>query len=529
MDTLLTNGLVLTMDPPATVARQVLVRRGRVQAVGDRLAPTDGARVVDLDGRALLPGFADCHVHLFFTGCRAIDLALDGCRSLDDLLGAVADALPSVPDGGTLRGWNFDDGRFSGRRPTGRDLDRLSATTPIVLSRIGNGAALVNGAARRAMALPSSVSGLEVRGGDPTGWLWGEANHRAMDFVVDSLTDREVFAAATATAHLALTEGVTTVHVVEGSFVGQGRGAGGRPNRWLERLRPVLPELPITVVPLDTQLDGPADIARVAREGGRIAGGDLFLDGVLGAAYVPGMARAALDAPYADGQGGAGHLLLDDEVLRDLMREGVRHGISLSAHAVGERAVAQFLDTWDAVAAGSAVAREMRPRIEHGILPRSSDIRRAAELGVVFSVQPVFEARSGGPTGQYADRLGPERLRRTHPLRALREAGVVLAGGSDSPVNAVAPLLGMRAAVGHWRPEHRLSPVEALEMFTTGAAIAGHEEQRRGAIRAGAAADFAVLDRDPRTPAGLTACRVVETWRAGEVAWSLPGGLGSMP
>jgi predicted amidohydrolase YtcJ len=277
----------------------------------------------------------------------------------------------------------------------------------------------------------------------------------------------------------------------------------------------VLPSLPVDVVVLDSQLDGPADLRRIVREGHRVAGGDLFLDGVLGAAYIPGMARAALDEPYSDGEGGAGHLLLNDGTAESFLRAAALEGVSLGAHAVGERAIAQFLDCWETVLTDYPEARSLRPRIDHGILPRQTDISRAGELGVVFSMQPVFESRSGGSNGQYAQRIGQERARRTHRFRSLLEAGVVLAGGSDSPVNPIAPLDGIRAAVGHSVEEERLTPLEAIGMFTSGAAYASFLEDDHGALKPGFVADLVVLDADPTDPKQLPTCQIVATWHRG--------------
>lgn len=526
MRTLFSNGTIVTMDGART-ARAMLVEGDRVLAVGDDLQPGDGTIHVDLNGRTVVPAFADCHVHLTFTGCQVVDGSLANCRSVGDLSDALLSAVTARPAGGVVRRWNLDDARFADRRPVRADLDAVSRDVPIILSRVGNGASLLNGAAMNAIGLDPSVPTVEVQDGSPTGWVWGEANHRVLDFAVLSLTDGEVAVVAHAAAGLAVQEGVTTLHAIEGSFAGQAQGDRGRTNRWLARLSPILDELPITVVPLDSQLDGPADLARIAANGHRVAGGDLFLDGVLGAAYIPGMARAALDQPYADGLGGAGHLLLDDVTVGALLSAAAQHGVSLAAHAVGERAIAQFLGAWERVVKTMPDARRLRPRIDHGILPREADIARAGDLGVVFSMQPVFERRSGGPDGQYAGRIGQERAQRTHRFRSLLRAGVTLAGGSDSPVNRIAPLEGIAAAVNHSVAAERLEPLEALAMFTTGAAFAGWRDREQGRIVAGAIADFVLVEGDPLDARRVAECRVGETWRAGQRVWVADSSAGS--
>ncbi|MBA3414569.1 MAG: amidohydrolase family protein [Chloroflexia bacterium] len=518
MRTLFTHGTIVPMDGTAT-ALAMLVEDGRILAVADDLRPGDGTHVIDLHGHTVVPAFADCHTHLTFTGCQVVDGSLAGCRSVAELSDVLLQAVRAQPAGGIVRRWNLDDARFADRRPVQADLDAVSRAVPIVLSRVGNGASLLNSAAMSAIGLDRTVPTVEMRDGERTGWTWGEANHEALEFAVLSLTDAEIAAVARAAADLAVQEGVTTLHAIEGSFAGQAAGDRGRSNQWLERLLPVLGDLPITVVPLDSQLDSPADLARIAANGHKVAGGDLFLDGVLGAAYISGMARAALDDPYADGQGGSGHLLLDDATVTSFLMEAARHGVSLGAHAVGERAIAQFLDAWERVVDAEPEARRLRPRIDHGILPREADIDRAGSLGVLFSLQPVFERRSGGPSGQYAGRIGPARSRRTHRFRSLLRAGVTLVGGSDSPMNRIAPLEGIGAAVDHSVESERLTPLEALAMFTTGAAKAGGLEQERGTLSPGKLADFVVLTGDPLDPRQLEACRVRETWRLGRKLW----------
>lgn len=522
MYTYFTNGTIITMERLSPV-RSMLVHEDRIVDIGDDLVAPESATVIDLNLQTVVPAFTDCHTHLTFTGSQIVDGSLEDCMSVDELSDLLLQAVGSEPESGILRRWNLNDALFVDRRPTIADLDAISRDIPIILSRVGNGASLLNSAAMSAIGLDNEISTIETVDGNPTGWTWGEANHRALDYGVMSLTAGEVEDVARAAALLALQEGTTTLHAIEGSFAGQAAGPRGRENHWLTQLQPALGGLPITVISLDSQLDSSADLDRIAASGNRIAGGDFFLDGVLGAAYIPGMARAAIGEPYTDGQGGNGHLLLSDQIVAEFLLESARNGVSLGAHAVGERAIAQFLNAWAQVLQRMPDARSLRPRIDHGILPRDGDISRAAELGVLFSMQPVFEGRSGGPNGQYASRIGPERAQKTHRFRSLLDAGVTLVGGSDSPVNRIAPLEGIRSAVNHSVEAERLRPLEALAMFTTNAAYAGWMEKERGSLGPGTECDFAVLNCDIRDPSQLADCLVMETWRAGRKIWSRNG------
>jgi predicted amidohydrolase YtcJ len=162
-----------------------------------------------------------------------------------------------------------------------------------------------------------------------------------------------------------------------------------------------------------------------------------------------------------------------------------------------------------------------RHRLEHFELATDDQIKRARDLGVVASVQPSFELYWGGPSGMYASRLG-ERWRKTNRLRTMLDAGLCLAGGSDSNVTPAQPLLGMHAAVNHPNEDERISPEQALRLMTIDAAHAAFNERRQGSIAAGKQADFTVLDRDPlAVPRDeIRDVRVLETWRLGRRTFS---------
>jgi len=515
----ITGGPIYTMDPDPPRARAVYVDGERVVGVvahddGATVPADDSWSVSDLRGRALLPAFADCHVHLLYTGWHSHDPQLDGATTLSELLDLVKAAADSSR-GEVVRGWNYDDSGFD-RPLTGRDLDSISSTRPIFLSRIGNAASCVNSAAMRLFGISPSIEGVQRNpDGTPNGILLGDANHVALTRLyelMDGSERRAVFAAGARTANAA---GVTTVHAIEGGTDRQLAGDPPSPNLILDEL--VSLELPITVIPFDNQVRSLAELDRIAGQGRRHVGGDIFVDGVLGAAYMPGVNRAALFEPYADGDPGSGHLVIPRNLLSRLIARCAERGLQLSVHAVGDRAIATFLDAVEDAASSGADAASLRLRIEHGILPTPHDIERAGRLGIIFSTQPAFELSAGGPGKRYERRLGPQRVRRTHPLRELWEAGVCVVGGSDAPVNPIAPLQGIRAAVQHPFPDHRLSLAQAVSMFTRNAAFAAFGEGDHGTISEGRLADFVVLSDDLLAiePDRIELVRVVETWHRG--------------
>ncbi|HEY7114322.1 MAG TPA: amidohydrolase family protein, partial [Thermoanaerobaculia bacterium] len=247
------------------------------------------------------------------------------------------------------------------------------------------------------------------------------------------------------------------------------------------------------------------------RRGIRIGRGSDFLtvraikvieDGALGSR------GAALFADYSDEPGKRGLLVTPPERLDAIAREAREHGWQLWVHAIGDRANALALDAFEKAAA--AVPRTApggaRPRIEHAQVVALSDFPRFARDGVIASIQPTH-ATSDMPWAE--KRVGRKRIEGAYAWRRLVQAGARLAGGSDFPVESENPVLGFYAAVtrqdlagnppGGWRPEERLTTREALALFTTDAAYAAFEEDRRGKIAPGYDADLTVLTADPMT------------------------------
>jgi predicted amidohydrolase YtcJ len=233
------------------------------------------------------------------------------------------------------------------------------------------------------------------------------------------------------------------------------------------------------------------------------AGGDLFVDGSLGSH------TACLGERYDDVDT-LGYSYLDTAQVADHVAACCRAGVQAGFHAIGDAALTAVLDGFAAAAdqVGLDVLRAGRHRVEHVELPTAQHVQAMADLGLVASVQPVFDARWAGPGGLYEQRLGVERTRASNPLGVLAAAGVPLALGSDSPVTPLDPWGAVRAAVRHHTPGSRLSARAAFAAHTRGGWRAARVE---GAGRAG-----------PRSAGhlrGLGAAR-----RAGRAGPGRPGG-----
>jgi predicted amidohydrolase YtcJ len=260
------------------------------------------------------------------------------------------------------------------------------------------------------------------------------------------------------------------------------------------------------------------DVDDVMKAGLRFLGGDIWLDGSLGSR------TAALQRPYADAPDSVGHLYHAQDAIESLVRNCIASGLQVGFHAIGDRAIEQALCCFEAAADGGRIP-DRSCRLDHFGLPSPEQIRRAADLGIVVSTQPTFPFLRGGPGSVYETRLGEERVSRAYPLRELLDAGLLVAGGSDSNVLPADVMLAIHAAVNHPNERERIPPEQAVRLYTENAARSGFEEQTRGTLAIDKAGDMIVVDRDPCSvsSAEIQQARVVMTVVEGRVVYEKTG------
>jgi len=513
-DILFVNGAVRTMEPARRVANALAVRDGRIAAVGlnHDLRPLAGSstRVVDLEGRTLLPGFQDAHVHPPLGGwailtCDLHDLPWDREAYLAQIraYGAAHRDEPWIIGGG----WGMP--AFPGGTPSRRDLDLAVPGRPVFLeNRDGHGAWVSSRALALAgvtAATPDPSDGRIEReaDGSPQGTLhegaanlvrrlvppftaaqWEEAIVAAQAYLhgfgITAITDAWV-AAEHLPAYRALAErGDLTLRTTLSLW--WDRDGGLEQLAWFEDAR------------------RSATIGRL-----RASTVKLMLDGVLE------NFTGALLEPYLDAAGratdNAGIDFIEPARLaREIAPALDAAGFQLHFHAIGDRAVRSGLDAVAAVRRANG-PRDRRPHIAHLQVVHPADIPRFAALGVGATMQPlwaVYEAQMRDLTIPF---LGPERSGWQYPFRSLERAGARLVGGSDwsvsTPnvmhevevaVNRVAP--ESRGTEPPFLPDERLDLASALGAFTIGAAWANGLERETGTLERGKLADLVVLDRD---------------------------------
>jgi predicted amidohydrolase YtcJ len=457
---------------------------------------------IDLQGATVLPAFADCHVHLTDTGHFLDERNLNGARSYDEFAAAVSRlqrdtyVLAGQYDESTWR-----DRRLADAAPLERELPDAFA----MLVRVDGHSCIVNRKTLAWLDFSSSVDGIEkTDAGEPTGKLFLEANWRAQSAFMAQLPLAAKRAADKRATELALARGCLHLHA---QFVGFPRDQYAGEIAALKDL-PKAKWYPKICEP-DPELAKELGLPYI--------GGDVFLDGSIGSC------TAAVSEPFfsqADGAPNCGELNYTDERLLEYFSTAESLGISAGVHAIGDRAIEQCVATWERVLGGKPSANRCRHFIEHFEVARDDHIERCARLGIYLSMQPQFDMLWGGSGGMYEQRLGTQRMRSMNALGRLERAGAVLCGGDDSPVCELAPLQGMQAAVDHHEPSERLSPEQAITMYTYNAARLAHAEMRTGMLAEGFAADLAVLDRDPLDGAAFSECRVLATCRDGEEVYA---------
>ncbi len=457
--------------------------------------PPAADRVVELPGTTILPGFVDAHVHLTGTGEHHRAPEVPGVRSAGELLELLG-RLAKTGDGPLLvHGW--DESTWD--RPEPPSLDELDAVTdrPLAAVRVDGHVTLTNSPGLQ-LSGAAGAEGVEVDArGRPTGRVTREANDRLRRWFQNHLSDRDVEQLQLEAASLAVAHGVTCVH--EMSLPSE-RGL-----RDLQILLGHRGRLPVDVVTYVAT----TDIAQVIDLGLRRIGGDLLVDGSIGAR------TAWVSEPYATGEGSGASYFRDDD-LAEFFHAAHLAGLQVAVHAIGDAAIAQVVRTWERVyrtldSRERRHFRARRHRIEHFEMPTGDLMERAAALGLAISVQPAFDAAWGHPGGMYGTRLGPQRARPMNPFRSLLERGLELGAGSDSPITTIDPLVGIAAFESHHEASQRLSREDAIRAYTLGSARLAQLEDKKGSLAPGMHADFAAWDDDPLSAPSLDGLQPVLT------------------
>lgn len=483
------NGHIVTLDPSVPKASAVAISRGRIGCVGSNEEVlrhgSDGAEIIELGGRTVVPGLIDSHVHAFATGMFDIAADLRGASSVGEVCAALtrqARIEGRVPWalGMGCSPWLLQEKRF----PTVAELDEAVPDRPVYVCSSTFHSGATNSAGLKVLEhiLPASSLGAAA---DKRGWFLDDESHfAAARLAFGSLADEQIALLYRSVASRAASKGVTTLHCLEGQFV--------EGDRDVLTLHAIAESLPVNVVLMYQTMD----VQRVLDLGLPRIGGCLTVDG---ACFEH---TACFYEPYVDRPDTCGCLNYSEEVVRDFVMEAHRAGLQIGMHAIGDRAIDVLVRAY-AAAQALHPRLDCRHRVEHFQAPSDEALAIAHDLRLALPMQPIFSYlwdRKGAD--HYVAAFGPSRAERMEPFADLLQRGLRVAGGSDSPVTEIDPLLGIQAAVNNPRPSRRVPVDAALRMFTTEAAWVGREEDVTGTISVGKRADLAVLGADPFVESG---------------------------
>lgn len=504
-DRILIGGNIHTLNPTKPRVSALAIRGRRILAVGDdtsiQMLAEPGAPVDELEGRTVIPGLVDAHIHLAWFARTLMSVNLHEVPSKAEAVRRVAEFTTKMEPGEWILGQGWWQELWEGDSfPTAADLDPVSLDNPVYLYAKSGHAAWINSAALRAAGItaetPDPPGGEIVR--DESGIPTGTLLENAMELVTIPQPSAEQVVAWLEVAQPHLWRvGLTGVHDMDDMVCFEAlqmlHTDGNLGLRVLKQIRP------------EEGLDHA--IALGLRYGFgdnmlRIGGLKLFADGALGPA------TALMMEPYEGQPNNRGVATMEKEAIYQLVGRASAAGIPSVIHAIGDRAIRDVLDVYEAVrkeeAARGLSPNRMRHRIEHVQIVHPDDKARLAELSIIASMQPVHA--TGDMTA--ADRLWGERVKWSYNPRLQLEMGAVVAFGSDAPVEPVEPLRGIHAAVTRrkpdgrpgpegWVPDARVTIDEALRAYTIGPAYAAGMEDRLGQLKPGYLADLVVLEDDP--------------------------------
>ena len=534
-DTILINGKIYTINNKQAWAHAVAIRGEKIVAVGDvaEIEKLRGPRtkVIDAEGKLVLPGFVDCHIH-FLEGSISLGQAnLEGAKNPSDIQRVLREYAEKHPGEGWILGGGWNYAMFGEENlPDKKYLDELFPGRPVYLVGYDGHTSWANS---KALALaginkdtPNPPNGAIVR--DPkTGEATGALKESAGSLVgklVPRLTREEKLAALRAGMRWANENGLTRVHSAGGDFelfelYDELRRQGDLTLRMYIAYFLDPPELRPTDL-------AAIEAARTQYTGDWLSAGvvKMMIDGVVESH------TAAMLEPYTDEPSTKGKLFWDPDKYKAAVAELDKRGLQLFTHAIGDYAVRTALDAYENAEKMNHTL-DRRPRIEHIETVTAADIPRFGTLGVIASVQPLHAYPDEDTLRVWAGNAGPDRASRAWAWNSIAKAGGHLAFGSDWNVVTLNPWEGLQMAVtrqtregkpeGGWLPQQRITLAQAVAGYTLGAAYAGRREKTEGSIEPGKLADMIIVSQNifDIDPHEIAKTKVVETIVGGRVVF----------
>jgi predicted amidohydrolase YtcJ len=539
-DMIFTHGNIFTgvVDAAASLgsgkrAEALAVLGDRILAVGarDEIMKLKGpeTKIVDLDGHFVMPGFNDAHMHLASAGLEKMNVNMVGAKTLDEFRDRLRAKVEAAGPAEWVVGEGWDETLWPVKvLPTRWDLDEVSGNHPVYLERVDGHIGVAN---TRALQLASvTVASRDPEAGKidrddsgtPTGILREKAQEAVQAVIPKPTHEKRRQAIELALADLA-SHGVTSAQDYSQWDDFQIYEELEHDGKLTARISEWLP-FDDSIEDLNKKRDSHPASDNMLHTG-MLKG---FMDGSLGSK------TAALLEPYSDDPKNSGLPQYEAAKLNAMTKERVLAGYQIGFHAIGDKGIQLALDAFaeaEKAAKGGKVkaadgGTDYRLRIEHAQVTTPQQILRFKELKVIASMQPSHLLTD---MNWAESRLGPKRAEHSYAWAEFLRRGVVLAFGTDYPVEPVTPFRGLYSALTRmsedgkksYYPAQKLNIEQAITAYTTGAAFAEFAEKQEGKLEPGMVADFVVLDQDitAALPPKILGTKVLRTVVGGKTVY----------
>jgi len=529
VDMLLVNAKVYTLDSSNTIAEALAIKGDKIISVGstkDLKKEFSSERIIDLQGKTVIPGLIDGHAHILGEGGRLETIDLVATNSIEDIINKILERKKNLKPGEWIIGRGWDQNNWEKKEfPTKEILDETCPQNPVILRRIDGHAVWVNSKTLALAGIDKNTE--EPKGGkilrdkahNPTGVLIDNAIE-LINKIIPELSEEDIERRVKLAMNECVRFGLTEVHDM---------GVDLKTIQVYKRLIDK-GECPIRIY---AAIDYPSETwLKYLQTGPEYSYGNgmlvvravkLYMDGALGSR------GAALIDEYSDDPGNRGLTIMSEAEMDTVCRNAFAKGFQVCTHAIGDRANNLTLNGYERAVGKNSSSLDLRWRVEHAQVLNLDDIPRFTQLRILPSMQPTH-ATSDMDWAEL--RVGKERIRGAYAWRSILQTGSHIIGGSDFPVEFVNPLFGIYAAVTRkdrdgnppdgWYKEQCMTREEAIRCFTEWAAYGAFQEKVKGTLEKNKWADITVINKDIFNipPEDILRTEVEMTIVAGKVVFS---------
>lgn len=536
LDAIYQNGKIYTLRKDGECFSAIGIKDGKIAFVGDaeEAKQYEATQIFNLNGRTMIPGMGDSHLH-FYAYCQTLtQVNLAGCRSKKEAFAKLREKAEHTPPGEWIRGANFDQTKWedsADELPTRWELDEISRLHPIVIKRVCLHTAVANSMALELAGVNQNYSadaGGSVEreaDGTPNGILREQLTKIFDEIIPDALNDEKLKAKLMAQELKKMASmGMTMMHTYAAEIWRYFEDIEVYDRLDAQNLLPIRVSIySDRFENLEDNLPEKTDADKPYQKT-KMGGYKLFCDGSLGSR------SAALLQPYTDDPNAEGIIVEDRQSLEKKMYAAAERGIQSAVHAIGDKAMDMVISAMEETLkrlksegqSDEEIAKRRPFRLIHAQMSTPELIQRMKKIPLIIDIQPSFLESD---RHWILDRIGAERFQHAYPWETYLREGLLLTGGSDCPVEDFNPLRGIYNCLTHPNPEERLSIYEAVCLFSKNIPYATGDEKMMGTIEVGKFADLTILDKDIfHMPVDeILKIRVEKTLLAGETTWSCMG------